>query len=161
MKIAHIENGIVTNISLWDTHPDFGVDISGLLVDIGDIYDGVSFSKPPKYATIEAAKAAKHDQIERERDAACYANVSVNGHTWQADTRSQQLLASSILLAQAGAYTPDVWRDANNVDVPVTLTDLVAIAGIMALQTQAAYAMSWTRKQALSEATTIEGVEGV
>ena len=112
-------------------------------------------------AALNAAKTAKRTQIEQDRDTACYANVSVNGHSWQADARSQELLASSILLAQAGAYTPAVWRDANNVDVAVTLADLVGISGAIALQTQTAYATSWARKAALDVATTVEQVEAV
>lgn len=99
-------------------------------------------------------------QITKDRDTACFADVTVLGHPWQADSRSQQMLASAILLAQAGVYTPTVWRDANNVDVPITsVGQLVAIAGAMAAQTQAAYAHSWARKAALADAVTVEQVE--
>lgn len=104
-------------------------------------------------------KNNKHTQIERDRDAACFADVTVLSHAWQADARSQQMLASAILLAQAGVYTPSVWRDADNVDVPVTLQQLVALAGTMAAQTQSAYTTSWARKAALEVATTVAQVE--
>lgn len=106
-------------------------------------------------------KTAKHTQIERERDAACYANITVNGHAWQADPRSQSLMATAILLAQAGVYTPSVWRTADNVDVPVTIQALVLIAGSIAAQTQVAYAASWARKAALEAATTAAEVAAV
>lgn len=110
---------------------------------------------------LSRAKESKHRQIERARDVACLADITALGHTWQADARSQQMLASAILLAQAGVYTPSVWRDADNVDVPVTLQQLVALAGTMAAQTQAAYATSWARKVALNMATTVADVESV
>lgn len=106
-------------------------------------------------------KLEKHIQIERERDAERWADITALGHTWQADAGTQQTLASAILLAQAGVYTPSVWRDRDNGDVTVTLADLVTLAGTMAAQTQAAYARSWTRKAALAAATTVEVVEAV
>lgn len=115
----------------------------------------------PPSKPLTTLKREKHVTIERERDAACYADITVNGHAWQADPRSQSLMATAVLLAQAGVYTPSVWRTADNVDVPVTLQALVLIAGSIAAQTQAAYAASWARKQALEAATTAEEVAAV
>lgn len=161
MRVAHIKSGVVVNVSLGDTAPPGGV----LLPDHsevapGDHYDGTTFSPPPGLS-LEFLKAAKHAQIERDRDAACYANINVIGFAWQADPRSQSLMATAILLAQAGVYTPSVWRTASNVDVAVTIQDLVLIAGSIAAQTQVAYAASWARKQALEAATTAEEVAAV
>lgn len=107
------------------------------------------------------SKLEKHTQIERERDAERWADITTLGHTWQADAATQQTLASAILLAQAGVYTPSIWRDRDNVNVTVTLTDLVTLAGVMAAQTKAAYDRSWERKAALAAATTPEEVEAV
>lgn len=105
------------------------------------------------------AKAAKKRQIEAEREAQCVRSVTVNGHTWQADKRSQELLGQAISLAQAGGALPPVWRDADNNDMPVTsIADLLAIAGAIAQQVQTAYATSWARKAAVDAATTIEEV---
>lgn len=120
-----------------------------------------TFSPPPP-PSLESIKAAKLKRITADRDAACFADVQAFGRPWQADSRSQQMLASAILLAQAGVYTPTVWRDANNADMAIiNVGQLVAIAGAMAAQTQAAYAASWARKAALEAATTIEEVESV
>ena len=111
---------------------------------------------------LSRSRANKLAQITRDRDAACVADVTVLGHPWQADIRSQQMLASAILLAQAGVYTPTVWRDADNNNMPISsVAQLVSIAGAMAAQTQAAYAASWARKSALEAATTIADVEAV
>lgn len=124
-------------------------------------WDGNTFAPPPG-PSLDSVRALKLAQITKDRDAACFADATALGHLWQADSRSQQMLASAILLAQAGVYTPTVWRDANNVDVPIAnVAQLVAIAGAMAAQTQAAYAQSWARKQALEAATTVEQIEGV
>jgi hypothetical protein len=105
------------------------------------------------------AKAAKIVQIETDRNAACVANATAHTRQWQADTRSQALLAQAITLASAGVPLPLEWRDADNSNMPVTsLADLLAIAGAIAVQVQAAYSASWARKAAVEAATTVEEV---
>lgn len=113
-------------------------------------------------ALLAEAKAAKKRQIEAERDVACEQPVTALGRTWDADKRSQELLASAITLAQAGAPLPTVWRDYGNDNMSVTgIADLLAISGVIAQQVQAAYATSWARKAAVDAATTIEEVNAV
>ncbi|WP_126457906.1 DUF4376 domain-containing protein [Sulfuritortus calidifontis] len=127
-----------------------------------DVIHRVWVDPPDTTPSIAEVKAAKKLQIEAERDAQCVANVTVNGHVWQADKRSQELLGQAISLAQAGLPLPSVWRDADNNDVPVTsIADLLAIAGVIAQQVQTAYSTSWARKAALEAATTIEEVNAV
>ena len=123
-------------------------------------YLGEAALDPHPDALLDEAKAAKKRQIEAERDAACEQPVTALGRTWDADKRSQELLASAITLAQAGAPLPTVWRDHDNDNMPVSgLDDLLAIAAAMAQQTQAAYARSWQRKAAVDAAETAEEVE--
>lgn len=111
-------------------------------------------------ALLDERKAAKKRQIEAVRDAVCVQPVHALGRTWQADKRSQELLASAVTIAQAGGPLPAVWRDAENNDMPVTsLADLLAIAGAIAEQTQAAYSDSWARKAAVDAATTLDEVD--
>ena len=125
-------------------------------------YIGEAQLDPHPDAMLAEAKAAKKRQIEAERDAACEQPVTALGRTWDADRRSQELLASAIALAQAGAPLPPVWRDYDNSDMPVTsIADLLAISGAIAAQTQQAYATSWARKAAVDAATTIDEVEAV
>lgn len=108
---------------------------------------------------LDALKAAKKRQIEAERDAACVQPVHALGRTWDADKRSQELLASAITIAQAGGALPPVWRDANNDNMTVTsITDLLSIASAIAAQVQTAYAQSWARKAAVDAAQTAEDV---
>jgi hypothetical protein len=113
-------------------------------------------------AMLAAARAVQALEIEHARDAACYASVTVFDRIWQADARSQELLGLSITLAQAGLPLPAVWRDAENSDMPITaLPDLLAIAGMMAAQTQAAYEKSWGLKEQVAAATTVEDIAAV
>ena len=122
-------------------------------------YLGEAALDPHPDALLVEAKPAKKRQIEAERDAACDQPVTALGRTWDADKRSQELLASAITLAQAGAPLPTVWRDHDNDNMPVTsIADLLAISGAIAAQVQQAYATSWMRKAAVDAATTIDEV---
>ena len=105
----------------------------------------------PHIHTLDELKALKKVGIEMARDAACVANVNTAiadvTHTWQADSRSQQLLSNAVLLASAGITPcPPVWRTQDNVDVAVTIADLAAIVQTIAAQTQNAYVKSWQLK---------------
>ena len=123
-------------------------------------YLGSARLDPHPQALLAAAKARKKARIEAERDAQCEQPVQALGRTWDADKRSQELLASAITIAQAGGPLPSVWRDHDNDNMPVTsIADLLAIAGAIAAQTQAAYAQSWARKAAVDAAQTIDDVE--
>lgn len=120
----------------------------------------VEATMPPK--PLAEVKAAKLAQLEQARDAETVKDVSALGTTWQADERSQKLLSAAITLAMAGAPLPQVWRDANNSNMPITtLAELVAIAGAMARQTQAAYSKSWTLKDQVDAAQTPGAVDAV
>jgi hypothetical protein len=110
--------------------------------------------------TLAAAKAQKKARIESERDAQCEKPVQALGRTWNADKRSQELLASAITIAQAGGPLPVVWRDYDNDNMQVTsIDDLLAIAVAIAAQTQTAYTKSWARKEAVDAAQTLDEVE--
>lgn len=116
--------------------------------------------EPHPQAKLAALKDAARRRIDADRDAQCVADVTVNGHRWQADKRSQDLLAQAIALAQAGLPLPPVWRDADNNDVPITsIGDLLAIAAAIAQHVQQVYATAWARKAAVDAATTPEEVE--
>jgi hypothetical protein len=70
IHIAHIDNGIVTNVSVWESNPGYGVDITGMEVGIGDLYDGQHFSKPqPPEPTVEELKQAITNAVQAHLDA--------------------------------------------------------------------------------------------
>ena len=120
----------------------------------------IALHPPPD--PIAIAKAAKREQISAERDAACVAPVEALGHTWQADEGSQALLNKAITLAAAGLPLPNVWRDLDNADLPITnIAQLLAIGRAMAATTQSAYTEAFARKDALKSATTLEEIEAV
>lgn len=117
---------------------------------------------PEPALSLEEAKNEKTSEIEAYRDLETIKNVTALNTEWQADKVSQTLLSSTITLASAGLPLPPVWRDFFNNDVAITsLNDLLAIAGAMAIQTQAAYSKSWAKKAAINAATTVEEVAAI
>ena len=69
MRKAIIENGIVTNIIVEhdDEENPQGIQVDGLSVGVGDIYDGANFSKPqPSAEQIKAAALTELTEMERE-----------------------------------------------------------------------------------------------
>lgn len=117
----------------------------------------------PSPPSIEEVKSIKIRQIEQWRDDACYANVTAHSRQWQADKRSQELLANAILAASVGLSLPQAWRDSSNSDMPISsIADLVAIAGAAALATQTAYVRSWELKAEVNKLTaTVDSIEKI
>lgn len=112
--------------------------------------------------TLAVAAAARYAYIDAMREAACEMDVSALGHAWQCDRRSRDLLNGAISLAQSGLPLPAVWRSSDNVNVTITaLSDLLAIAGAVAVQVQAAYVHSWALKAQVAAAIDISTIEGV
>lgn len=112
--------------------------------------------------TLVQAKAAKMADINSQFNTSSTVNVTVNGHTYQADLISQALLGQAITLAQVGVPLPSFWRDVNNVNVPITaLSDLVAIASVIAANTEAAFVAKCARTDALALATTVNMVNSI
>lgn len=112
--------------------------------------------------SIEELKSEKRSYIENNKLNTRLQPVSALGYTWQADTLSQTLLTSAILLAQIGAApVPPTWRTLDNIDVSVSLDDLKTIAGAMAAQTQYAYSTSWNLKARVDAATTAEELASI
>ena len=112
--------------------------------------------------TLDEAKRGRTAYINAMREQACEEVVQALGHAWQADKRSKELLNGAISLAQAGLSLPSAWRTSDNVSVPITgLTDLLAIAGSIAAQTQTAYQHSWDLKSQVATALTFDAVYSI
>lgn len=169
-RFARIDENRVSEVFIFgETVGEGEADLtSGLIpcgnAQIGDVYDFThgTFTPPAVVVDLDAAKTKRKALIESWRDEARYANVQVAGHTWQADENSQMLLTKAIVAASVGLPLPPVWRDADNVDVPVSnLSDLVVIAAAFAMSTQAAYAKSWQLKERVDSAVTLAEILAV
>ncbi|ENE1697396.1 DUF4376 domain-containing protein [Salmonella enterica] len=85
-------------------------------------------------AMIQAAKDAKHAQISAWRDAQENGNIlfTLNGHKWDCGKASQTRLSPVVGVAKAGLLPPGFfWTDADNIDVPMTADELVALEAAM------------------------------
>jgi len=164
LRVAMMNKGIVQNICLFSeesTLPPDTIDVTDMpAVDIGWTYNGTTFNPP--IIDLSHIKTIKFSQIETDRDNQRYSDVEAHGRIWDADKDSQELLGQAITMAGAGLPLPAEWKDASNSKMPITsLSQLLAIAGAIVAQTEAAYTRSWARKEALIAATTIEEINAV
>ena len=88
MRIAHVENDIVVNISLGES----GID--GTHANIGDLYDGVTFSKPPRDLAKE--KADKIERLKQKRIAVAEGGMLFGGKLVPTDKEAILLVESAI-----------------------------------------------------------------
>lgn len=83
---------------------------------------------------IQAAKDRKHAEINAWRDAQEDGNYpfTLRGHKWDCGKASQSRLAPVTAMAKAGKLPPGFfWTDADNIDVPVTADELIALEAAM------------------------------
>ena len=88
MRIAHIENGVVVNISLGES----GVD--GTHANIGDLYINGQFVKPPRDLAQE--KAAKLERLKAKRIAVAEGGMLFGGKMVPTDKEAIVLVESAI-----------------------------------------------------------------
>lgn len=83
---------------------------------------------------LTATKQAKHAEINGWRDAQENGSIifTLNGHRWDCGKASQTRLAPVVAVAKSGALPPGFfWTDADNIDVPMTTDELVALEAAM------------------------------
>ena len=116
---------------------------------------GIPAPVPPP--TLPQAQTAKLASLTQAYSTAIQQPVAYTGHTFQADTASQQVLTASL---SAGAVPAGFgWLDINNVKVAMTYADLQGLAGAMLAQGYTAFVRLQERKAAVRAATTVEAVD--
>ncbi|ECT8547603.1 DUF4376 domain-containing protein [Salmonella enterica subsp. diarizonae serovar 48:i:z] len=83
---------------------------------------------------IQAAKETKRREINNWRDAQENGNYpfELNGHRWDCSKDSQTRLAPVAAMAKAGKLPASFfWTDADNIDVPMTSDELIALEAAM------------------------------
>ncbi|EOF5635083.1 DUF4376 domain-containing protein [Salmonella enterica] len=83
---------------------------------------------------LTAARQAKHTEINAWRDAQENGSVifTLNGHRWDCGKASQTRLAPVVAVAKSGMLPPGFfWTDADNIDVPMTTDELIALEAAM------------------------------
>ncbi|ELD4017359.1 DUF4376 domain-containing protein [Salmonella enterica] len=85
-------------------------------------------------AMIQAARDQKHAEISAWRDNQENGNIlfTLSGHKWDCGKASQTRLSPVVGVAKAGLLPPGFfWTDADNIDVPMTADELVALEAAM------------------------------
>lgn len=114
----------------YDPEP-YGVQLYNDLVS-GKYGQIVPFTVTPEI--IQAAKDAKHAEINGWRDMQENGNYpfTLNGHRWDCGKASQSRLGPVISVVQKSGLPPGFfWTDADNIDVPVTADELIALETVM------------------------------
>lgn len=109
------------------------------------------------------ARIAARARIDSARAGAIAGGVQWGGRTWDSDDSSRANLTGAVAAFSAGVPVPAgfVWRTRDNVDVPMTLVDLVALAAAMLDHVNAQYARSWLLKSEIDAAQDVASVEAV
>ncbi|ENE8568876.1 DUF4376 domain-containing protein [Salmonella enterica] len=83
---------------------------------------------------IQSAKDQKHAEISAWRGTQENGNIlfTLNGHKWDCGKASQTRLSPVVGVVRAGLLPPGFfWTDADNIDVPMTADELVALEAAM------------------------------
>lgn len=107
--------------------------------------------------TLAETQTAQLALVQASYEAAIQVPVSYMSTTFQADEYSQLLVTKC--LSAGSVPTGFYWLDANNVQVPMTFTDLQGLAGTMLIQGQTAFSKLQTFKTQIRAATTIPDVQ--
>lgn len=98
-------------------------------------------------------RAAVND-LRDEKLAAGFTDA--NSVHWNVSPQDVLNLNGVCTLISLGAVTSDqTWRDASNVNHTLTTTDLVTLAGAMAVFVQTVYGVSWVHKANIDACTTL------
>ncbi|WP_366547836.1 DUF4376 domain-containing protein, partial [Salmonella enterica] len=85
-------------------------------------------------ADLATALSQKHAEINAWRNTQENGNYpfTLNGHRWDCGKASQTRLAPVVAVAKSGTLPPGFfWTDADNIDVPMTTDELVALEAAM------------------------------
>lgn len=111
---------------------------------------------PADPVPMETVIADQISALKKSYNDAIQLPVNYMSTTFQADENSQNVLTKSLV---AGSVPPGFfWLDSNNVQVPMTFTELQGLAAAMLVQGQAAFAKLQTLKAQVRAATTVEEV---
>lgn len=157
---AHvIENGKVANtiiVNDLDFLPNL-VDAS-LGGEIGDVWNGEAFSKPPKWATIEEAKAGRLAELAEYRWLKETAGVNVNGFIIKTDEVSQAKMSGAKVYSDLNPETLIDWKTDNGW-IQIDRNTLLTAGNAVGAHVQACYSQERVHSDAINALDTIAEIE--
>jgi len=118
---------------------------------------------PDPVETLEDAKARRKRELNQERLQQIEGGLEWNGHTWDTDRQSRENLTAMVAYLNSGNPLPDgfTWRDADNVDVPLTKDEVIQFGAAMVQFANSVYKRSWAAKAAVDKATAPDEINTV
>lgn len=112
--------------------------------------------------SLEDAKKVMCDQIDNIRSSYMSDSFIYNGHRWDSDAISRSNLLGTLKHAEHnGGLPPEfVWRDYDNNYVPMTVTEMGALAEAMFNFINQCYLISWEHKDSINALMDVTAVLG-
>lgn len=102
--------------------------------------------------------------INAERDVRLSSlRVGMDGVTYDGDGTARENITSVVGAINAGVPVADPtnWRDANNVTQQLSHAKLIELSGVMLAAVQGIYETSWSLKQQIDDAPTLEAANAI
>jgi len=157
--VLDIDGKVVNIIAVSGESPDWIVIPTGQSVNIGDIYDGTTFSPPAK--DIETIRLERLALMDSTYETLEHEPIAYMGTVFQADDYSQDLIAKT-LVALGGVTPADLgWWDVTNTRVLMTNAQLQGLGQAIFARNQPLYINKQARKAAIRAAITVAEIEAV
>lgn len=113
--------------------------------------------------SLNGERESAKSNIDLAREIAIAAGVSYGGHLFQSDPASIRNITGVLAIVTAGVPLPQgfAWRTADNVDVPFSNADVVALAATIQQAGWQAYQKSWALKAQIDAAQTVKQVGAI
>lgn len=106
------------------------------------------------------AKSIVCSQINNIRDSYINGYCTYNSHKWQCDQSSKVNILGAIMAIQLNGGLPPgfAWRDYDNTDVSMGLSDLIGLGIKVSAFIEACYQAGWTHKDTINSYTDIQAI---
>lgn len=110
---------------------------------------------------LEDAIADKKNMVNLVRDEKIEEGYEWNGNVYDIDATSLSILANYTMAVSNGVALPSnfMWRTKDNVNIPLTASELVQLNSILILHVNQIFTYSWELKSILDNMNTIEDVD--
>lgn len=108
------------------------------------------------------AVAEKKNMINLIRDNKINEGYEWNGNLYDIDTTSLAILANYVTTVSNGIALPSnfTWRTKDNVNIPLSASELIQLNSILILYVNEIYSYSWQLKNILDSFNSLEAVDG-
>ncbi len=112
---------------------------------------------------LATTKAAAREEVNRYRDVVLDLGIHAFGHKWDSDARSRQNFTGIVAAVAVGFQVPEgfMWRDFDNVNVPVTTPMLVTLGTLLLSYVSQVFGASWVIKGLIDNAPNLAALDAI